>query len=396
MSRAALLLLLAGVASVPAPAADACRGEPNCMATRSFVAKVTSVRTSTQGNQHLVSATVQFENTSGKPLALGYVRDSGVAIDGGGNRYAIVAPGGVRAIGEVSGSTFDAKFTLQAGEAADARFEFASAAGAAKPGAQPAFDIELAVREIVPASGAPQRLGAEYALQFAPSSGSASAASAPTTAPPAPVAAAVPAAPVDPCGGSPRCFSAGTFVAEIMQVTASAMPAGARNQSLAFNVRFRNVSSQPVILAYRSTTSSATDNFGNPFYWGRAGTHDTSVKGIGIITGRGVDTQFSLAPGQSRNATFGLTRYNAAPPIGNAWTWDVVIDEVEILPGQVVRSARQNSLNFTNLSAGSFAGVTPAGVAGTSAADAAGATAPTDVTDVASKVIDLFNKIKKE
>ena len=81
----------------------------------------------------------------------------------------------------------------------------------------------------------------------------------------------------------------------------------------------------------------ASDNFGNGFTWGRPGTHDTSVKGIGILTGRSVDTQFALAPGQSRSATFNIVRFNAKPPIGNAWSYDVVIDEVEVLPGQVVR-----------------------------------------------------------
>ncbi len=163
-----------------------------------------------------------------------------------------------------------------------------------------------------------------------------------------------PAVAKDPCNGVPRCFNAGTFTAEVMQVSATAMTPGARHHSVSFNIRFRNLTDKPMILAYRSGSSSALDNFGNGFTWGRPGTHDTSVKGIGMVAGRSVDTQFSLAPGQSRNATFGLIRFNARPPIGDAWNYDVVVEEIEILPGQVVRSTRQNSVNFTNLRAGGF------------------------------------------
>lgn len=202
------------------------------------------------------------------------------------------------------------------------------------------------------------------------------------------------AAAVDPCGGSPRCFNAGTFVAEVMQVTPSAMAPGVRHHSVSFNVRFRNVSDQSVILAYRGSSNSGMDNFGNRFFWGRAGTYDTSVKGIGYVTARSADPQFVLNPGQSRNATFGLVRYEAKPPIGTAWTWDVVIDELEIQPGQVIRSLRQNSINLTNLTAGTFNAASAPGILGT--VGNAAAPAPASGDDVASKVIDLFNTIQQK
>ncbi|MEJ1962065.1 MAG: hypothetical protein WDO56_11190 [Gammaproteobacteria bacterium] len=205
-------------------------------------------------------------------------------------------------------------------------------------------------------------------------------------APPA-TAHAGPAVHRDACDGAPRCYDAGTFVAEVVQVSASAMGPGVRHQAVAINVRFRNVSDKPVILAYRSGSSAALDNFGNGFTWGRPGTHDTSVKGIGMVAGRSVDTQFALTPGQARNATFNIIRFNAAPPIGNAWNYDVVIDEIEILPGQVVRSARQNSISFSSLTAGAFAAA-----GGDFAIGADGQ--PADATQLANKVIDLFNRAK--
>ena len=179
-------------------------------------------------------------------------------------------------------------------------------------------------------------------------------------------------------------------------MSASAMTAGARHQGVALNIRFRNVSDKPIILAYRSSSSAALDNFGNGYTWGRPGTHDTSVKGIGMLAGNSVDTQFALAPGQSRSATFNIIRFNARPPIGDAWSYDVVIDEVEVLPGQVVRSARQNSLSFASLRAGTFRGTdAAAATAGTTGTADAAAEAP-EAIDVANKVIDLFNRAKKK
>jgi hypothetical protein len=169
-------------------------------------------------------------------------------------------------------------------------------------------------------------------------------------------AAAAPPVGADHCAGSARCYDAGAFTAEVTQISATAMGNGARHHSIAIHVRFRNVGDRPIILGYKSASSSGIDNFGNAYYWGRAGTHDTSVKGIGIVGGRSADTQFQLQPGQSRSATFNLTRYNARPPIGNAWGYDVVIDELEILPGQQVRTIRENSLNFQNLTTGSLIG----------------------------------------
>lgn len=155
----------------------------------------------------------------------------------------------------------------------------------------------------------------------------------------------------DACGGSPQCFDAGAFIAEVTQVIPTSMGNGARHQSLAVNVRFRNVGDKPVILAYRATSSAGVDNYGNRYLWGRPGTHDVSVKGIGLVEARKADPQFALNPGQVRSATFNVIRYNAVAPFGTAYSYDVLIDELEILPGQQIRSVRQNSLTFTNLSA---------------------------------------------
>ena len=380
-------LLAASLATSVQAANPTCAANTSCVATRSFVATVTNFRTSTQGRFRVLSTTVHFENKSQQPLTIGYVRDSGVALDELGNRYVVPPANGVRAIGEIVGTSIDPKFTLQPGESSDARFELMWEPG--KSGAGKVFELDLAVREIATAPGDQLKLGAEHALHFA---GLGAAANAAPAAQPAAAPASIPAVTADPCGGSNRCFNAGTFLAEVMQVQTARV--GGRHESLSINVRFRNTSDKPVILAYHSGSSSGVDNFGNAYYWGRAGTHDASVKGIGYVTGRNADPQFVLQPGQTRNATFGLIRYEAKPPIGESYNYDVVIDELELLAGQQIRTARQNSISFANLTAGSFRGTTA-----TSAADTAQAPADEGVaeaTDTANKVLDLFNKLKKK
>jgi hypothetical protein len=384
MKIAKILLAFAGAlmwAAQSGAATPACAAGASCVETRSFVATVTGFRSSKQGTRRLLTVTVRFENRGSKPLTLGYVSESGVALDDRGNRYLVAGANSVRAIGEIAGGNIDGKFSLPPGEAGDARFELSWDPGKSKPGAS--YELDLAIREII-ASGEQYKLGQEHALHFAALGGATAMPANPASAAPA----AVTATATDPCGGSARCHNAGAFVAEVIQVQSSAMTAGARHQSVSINIRFRNISDRPVILAYRASSSAALDNFGNGFTWGRPGTHDTSVKGIGLVTARSADTQFQLAPGQSRNATFGIMRFNAVPPIGDRWNYNVVVDEVEIQPGQVVKAVRQNSLSFANLSAGNFPSL--AGGA------AAMADAPADGTGVVNQLIDLIDRKSKK
>jgi hypothetical protein len=384
-----LVCLLAAVCPLSArAAAPKCAANASCVETRSFVATVTSLRTSKQGANRVLTATVRFENKTAKPLTLGYVSDSGLALDELGNRYLVPGPGAVRAIGEISGTNFDPKFTLPPGEGSDAKFELSWDAGKNKAGVS--FELDLAIRELA-ATGADQfKLGQEHAVHFDALGQKAVATNA---AAPAPSPKST-----DPCGGSSRCFNAGAFIAEVTQVTPTAMAKGVRHHVVAFTIRFRNISDKPVILGYQASSSSAVDNFGNGFTWGRPGTYDTSVKGIGIVSARSADTQFSLAPNQARTATFNIIRYNAVPPIGESWNYNVVIAEVEIQPGQVVKSVRENSVSFERLAPGSFPGASVAGgsAAGSASAALNEAGVPTDADAAVSKMIDLIHKKSKK
>lgn len=404
--------VIAGLAVLLAPSTDAqaaglCAGNVACTEVKTFAATVTDFRTSTQGRYRYVTMTVRFQNKSSNPLTLGYVQNSGLVIDDQGNRYGIGDASAVRGIGWITGNTFDPKFTLQPGDTSDARFEFAY-----KPTGNDIFgttyDVDVAIREINAVTADQFRLGQEHALHFsgmnkdtltakpAPASAPATppaavaVAGAPQSPAGAPAPAAAPAAPVDPCAGAPRCSSAGPFVAQVSQLTAD--KPGGRHHVIKLNVKFRNVSDQPIILAYQSGTSGAIDNLGNRYFWGRSGTHDTSAQGIGYVTGRSADAQFVLNPSETRAATFGLIRYEAGRnQIGTAFNYDVVIQQLEPLPSEQVRKLRDYSLSFANLSAN----MPELPMPGTPAAiGSVPASSDQVATEVTKQILDLFKKKK--
>ncbi|MBL8199735.1 MAG: hypothetical protein JNK40_02075 [Chromatiales bacterium] len=333
---------LTAVLFVPVPvlaATPSCAGQANCTETSSFVATVSDFRTSVAGNDRVATATLRFQNKLTRPLILGYVTGSGVVTDDKGNRY-VPGPDSVRGLGAVAGSTVDAKFTLEPGEASDARLEFTWKATKATLGT--IYDLDLTVQEIEAVAGGQYKPGKERVLRFANAGQKAGAA-------PAAASAVAPAA--DPCAGLPRCASGGPFIAQVVSLTPVGGPQD-RHHSLKLNLSFRNVSSQPVILGYKSTSSAAIDNLGNGYVFGRPGTHDTSFSGIGLVTGRAADPSFVLNPGESRNASFTVTRFNSGgKQLGTAWSYDVVVNQLEILPSQQVRTGRETSLHFTDLSA---------------------------------------------
>ena len=365
--RAACAITISAIATSSAAAqAPACANKAACYETASFTATVTDFRTSVSGRYRVVTTTVRFQNKLRRPLILGYVPRSGIATDDRGNRYQIGADG-VRGIGTISGGALDVKFSLQPGEASDARFEFGWAPGHEIFGTS--YEVELAVREIDPVSASQYTLGKEHALRFtgfgagaatvastgsvAPAppavttAGPASPAGASTTAPAsAPIVPAVePQA--NPCGDSPRCYGAGPFVAQVSHLEGSTV---GRNHLLRANVKFTNLSSQPIILAYHTGSSSVIDNYGNRYYWGRPGTHDVSASGIGIVEGTRADPQFILRPGDSRDATFQVVRYNIGNnPIGTGYSYDLVIDQLEPLPSGQIRTLRNYSVGFHDL-----------------------------------------------
>ncbi|HEV7993739.1 MAG TPA: hypothetical protein VGP25_18070 [Gemmatimonadaceae bacterium] len=359
---AALFLAMPTLASSASAQAATCLRADNCLRLTTFDATVTDFRTSpAEYGGKLITATVRFTNRTDRPLTLGYVNGSGVSLDDRGNRFVVYGNGAVRGIGEISQSTFDPKFTLRPGESSDARFEllFRPATRGIIMGTS--YDLDLTVRQIDQIAGGQFRLGREHSLHFrgfggegattASTSGAAPApapAGEPLTAP-APASQGVPLE-ADQCAGRPRCYSAGTFVAEVSQMTAGVE---GRHHVLRSVVRFRNMSNQPIILGYKGTSSGATDNLGNRYYYGRAGTHDVSVQGMEILEGRAANAQFQLAPGQSREARFATIRFEVGgKQIGTSFNEDMTIVLLEPLPGNQIRVGREFAVSFHDLTSG--------------------------------------------
>ena len=349
----------------PAPAPKPCDGQVSCTAVREFSAVTTSFKqTTVDVRTKSIAVTVRFTNLTPKPLILGYVATSGVITDDRGNRYVVPSAASIRGIGEIQGNTFDGKFTLEPGEWSDARFEYVLRMTSGLI-LGTTYEMEMAVREIDRLPGEQFRLGKEHAIRWEragimnvaagitlpPVAGTpAGSAGAAVPAEPAP-AAAPPPPPVDNCLGKSRCYDAGSFSVEVNRLTGSIV--GGRHHVITFTVRIRNVSAQQLILGYKHGSNTGTDDLGNRYYYGRAGTVDGSVKGIGYVTSRSADPQFALRPGQSRDVNVSLIRYEAArKPIGTQFSWDVALMELEILPSRQIREVREFAVGVSGLSEG--------------------------------------------
>jgi len=353
-----LALVACAFAAPGAFAAESCSGRSHCSEVSTFVAAVSDFRTSAVGSSRLVTAVVSFQNKTDRPLVLGYVDGSGVVLDEHGNQYKVSGSNGVRGIGEIKRNTFDPRFTLQPGERSDARFELSFYPGQAILGVQ--FQLEMAIREIDSVTGNQHRLGREHALRFAGLQNNLAAASAAPSAAPAavPASAGVPAAtvseaaPADPCAGKARCYATGPFIAEVVQL-ASGQKQGS-NHAVRVGVRFRNVTNQPLVLAYQESSGTMLDNYGQQYTVDWRST--TNVSGIGITTRNKADAQFVLSPGEARTATFNYSRYVGTTALGTVFSPDLVVEQLEVLPSGQVRSVREYAVNFVGLAPGALAG----------------------------------------
>lgn len=415
----------AAPAAAQAAGATAPRAPSVCPAGRlcdevpSFAAAITDFKTSQYDQStKAVSATIRFVNKTNRPLILGYVRNASVAINEAGNRYTIEQPANVRGIAEIAGGQFDPKFTVQPGQAADARFEFWWRWDGRAIIGQRAWDIDLTIREVNEVAPGQYRFGQEHALQFkgvaagnmtsaAPAGGSlatVSGAAAPGAAPAAPAATPAPAAQVqanlpDACAGKIRCFDAGPFSAEILTATATREQAARPWHTVSMNVRFTNKTNAPIILAYVVPSGVLIDDLGNRYTPAGA---PNDAKGIGKVQARSADPQFVLRPGESRQATLGQARVMRGTPtatvIGSSYTFDVSIAELEVIyNGQQVRTVREHTMTFPSFALTGGAGATAAAPAANGAAPAAGTTDTTENIKKAGEAIrGLFgNKGKK-
>jgi hypothetical protein len=368
---------------------SACAGVAHCIEVKPFAATVADFRTSSAGTTKLVTINLRFQNRTSTPLILGYVEGSGIVTDDRGNRYAVTGQGAVRGIGEISNRTFDPKFTLQPGEASDARLEFQWTPQRGQIFGT-TYAVELAIREIESLPANQYQLGKEHILKLDGFTAGTPVASAPpggtptTGAGPAVGAAtaAPPAGDPDACAGIQRCYNAGPFAAEVTHVTMSKVT---YYVVVKLNVKARNLTVQPLLLGWQNGSGSAIDDVGNRYA-------AKTVKGIGLVSANSADPQFALNPGQSRAFTVEYVFRANRSVVGTSWTAEFVLQQLEILPSRQVRSVREYSVSYQNLTAGN------AGVGAASASDGATTTGSSDATAEAvsgvSKVVGKLFKTK--
>ena len=350
-----------GAAPAPTPASagarppSLCVNQPGCDDVGAFAARVTDFRTSQYDqNTKIVSATVRFVNKTTRPLILGYVRTNAVAINEAGNRYVINSPDSVRGIGEIAGTQFDPKFTVAPGQASDTRFELVWRWNGKEIIGQRSWDMDLTVREVSEVAPGQYRFGQEHALQLKgliPGSGAAASPSgAISSAAPRPAAPPAPAAPqVDACAGLQRCYDAGPFVAEIVQVTPSITKATYNWHVMTMSIRFRNKTNAPLALGYIARSGALVDNFSNRY----VPSNPDDSRGIGKVDATKADPQFTLQPGEARAATFMQARElrETNKPMGQTFTFNLSIAQLEVLyNGQQIRTTREHSLTFADWS----------------------------------------------
>jgi hypothetical protein len=378
----------AGTATTDASPAAACGGDPSCTDVNSFAMSVVEFRASLQGNYKILSVTLRFRNKLGRPLTLGYVMGSGGATDDRGNRY-LVRDGDIRGIGLIANrNSLDDKFALAPGQTGDARFTLV---WGGRELFGNTFDLDLTVREIVPAGNGQSTLGPEYPLQIvglvdgahaaapvAQASGSPPPSSPPTPSsspgqpapsgtPPAPgggpasplggLIPGVPAASGHCPAGAGGCYDAGNFTVSVVQTVPTV---SGKNHLVRFSVRVKNQTTQPLVLAYKAGTNSAVDDQGNTYGWGGPATHDGSVQAIGMIEGARIDPQFQVGPGATRDASLMVTRNNAGPRItARSFTLNTVLVELRRPPkGQQWQNVREYSIRLPGVGTG-IAAATP-------------------------------------
>jgi hypothetical protein len=209
----------AAQAQAAAPVAGAaqstfCGSQPLCYETADFAATITDFRTSTSGGLRLIDLGMRFQNKTNQPLILGYLVNSGTALDDRGNRYGVWGANGFRGIGAAYGGTnFDPKFNIRAGSYSDAQFELAWAPGQTPYGLT--FELNLSVDEINSIEAGQHTLGGEFPLHYRGLvNGVSSAAPGQATA-------------FNPSSSLPPCSSTGTAVAGAANSAGGQTTAGA-------------------------------------------------------------------------------------------------------------------------------------------------------------------------
>ncbi len=223
----------------------------------------------------------------------------------------------------------DSKFALPAGSAGDALFEMRWR-GEKGVIFGTVFDLKLPLRSTEALAGGQYKLATEHLFTFSGlKSGLVAEPSASSTLP-------------------ENTINAGPFTAHIAKMSTS-ISGNRRISSATFDVKLTNTSDKPIILAYEGSSSYGVDDQGNRFGYGNPGGVDSSSSGIGKATFTNADPQFVLAPGESRNIQLSVMRRLGREVAGTKLSFFTALVQLEILPSKQIRTVRQYSLSFPQL-----------------------------------------------
>jgi hypothetical protein len=115
-------------------------------------------------------------------------------------------------------------------------------------------------------------------------------------------------------------------------------------------IAFQNLGSTPLILTYKSDTGQAIDERGQRY---DVDSRDrTSVQGIPVSTRERASSQFTLAPGESRTASFDFRRYTGKVPAGTVLSPSIAVEQYELLPSNQLKLQREYALGFGEVRGG--------------------------------------------
>ncbi len=164
-----------------------------------------------------------------------------------------------------------------------------------------------------------------------------------------PTVVAAPPTMRDLCAGRSHCHDGHAFTAEVVRVQVFSCEVSPWGKMLQATLRFRNESSRALALALRGREASALDSLGGRWTMNQVCGPTPPVTGMDAGNRGAADASLELAPGESRDATFTLAQGQRNKPYGDAFNFDLGLDQLEPLPGQQLRRTRQHSLSFANL-----------------------------------------------
>jgi hypothetical protein len=160
----------------------------------------------------------------------------------------------------------------------------------------------------------------------------------------------------DPCANVAHCYAAGPFTA---QITSAAASRDIHSRFLRIAIRFRNLTSERLVLCFTSGSGVLNDDRQNRY---RLAGEAASVKGIGLCGGQTVNTQFVVAPGATRDASLEFTIYHQGLTFGSTHSVTFAVQQLALLPGDQIQETGQYVVNFEEVAASENAAVDPKAV----------------------------------